>query len=66
HERQIRKFGHIVHSNKQKKYVMLYINEDEADAIVHKLMKLKYVRKIDGSPYKYLKKVYEKERHELS
>lgn len=45
---------------------MLYINEDEADAIVHKLMKLKYVRKIDGSPYKYLKKVYEKERHELS
>lgn len=66
HERQIRKFGHFVHSNKQKKYVMLYINEDEADAIVHKLMKLKYVRKIDGSPYKYLKKVYEKERHELS
>ncbi|MDM3982033.1 DUF2129 domain-containing protein, partial [Staphylococcus haemolyticus] len=32
---------------------------------VHILMKLKYVVDIDGSPYKYLKKTYEKEKHEI-
>lgn len=65
HERQIRKYGHIVHTNKQRKYVVIYINELEADTIIHKLMKLKYVIDIDGSPYKYLKKTYEKEKHEV-
>ncbi|MCG7338759.1 DUF2129 domain-containing protein [Staphylococcus sp. ACRSN] len=66
HERQIRKFGHIVSSNKKQRYVVMYINENEADQIVSKLMKLKYVKEIEGSPYKYLKKVYEKEQHEFS
>ncbi|PTK91121.1 DUF2129 domain-containing protein, partial [Staphylococcus gallinarum] len=36
------------------------------DQIVTKLMKLKYVKEIEGSPYKYLKKHYEKEQHEFS
>ncbi|MDQ7225712.1 DUF2129 domain-containing protein, partial [Staphylococcus haemolyticus] len=45
--------------------VVLYVNENDADAIVHILMKLKYVVDIDGSPYKYLKKTYEKEKHEI-
>nr|WP_106913101.1 DUF2129 domain-containing protein [Staphylococcus pasteuri] len=64
HERQIRKYGHIVHSNRQRKYVIMYVNENEAD-VVNKLMKLKYVRHIDGSPYRFLKKTYEKEKHEV-
>ncbi|MCQ9904605.1 DUF2129 domain-containing protein, partial [Staphylococcus aureus] len=54
-----------IYTNKQRKYVVLYVNENDADAIVHKLMKLKYVVDIDGSPYKYLKKTYEKEKHEI-
>ena len=41
HERQIRKYGHIVHSNRQRKYVIMYVNENEADDVVNKLMKLK-------------------------
>ena len=65
HERQIRKYGHIVHSNRQRKYVIMYVNENEADDVVNKLMKLKYVRHIDGSPYRFLKKTYEKEKHEV-
>lgn len=65
HERQIRKYGHIVHANKDQKYVILYVNEADADQIVHKLMQLKYVKHIDGSPYKSLKKTYEKEKHEM-
>lgn len=65
HERQIRKFGHIVSTNRQGRFVVMYINEAEADDIVNKLMKLKYVKHVEGSPYKYLKKTYEKEQHEI-
>ena len=65
YQRQIRKYGHILHSNRQRKYVVMYINEADADNIVHKLMQLKYVHDIQGSPYKYLKKTYEKEKHEI-
>lgn len=56
HERQIRKYGHIVYTNKPRKYVVMYVNEHEVDDILQKLMKLKYVLHIDGSPYKNLKK----------
>ena len=45
HERQIRKFGHIVSTNKLQGYVIMYINEEEADTIVDKLMNLKYVKR---------------------
>ncbi|PNZ96752.1 DUF2129 domain-containing protein, partial [Staphylococcus nepalensis] len=57
---------HIVSTNKQQRYVIMYINEEEADSIVDKLMKLKYVKNIVGSPYKYLKKEYPKEQHEFT
>ncbi|MBO1237849.1 DUF2129 domain-containing protein, partial [Staphylococcus nepalensis] len=50
----------------QQRYVIMYINEEEADSIVDKLMKLKYVKNIVGSPYKYLKKEYPKEQHEFT
>lgn len=66
HERHIRKYGHIIYSNRTRKYVVMYINENDADCIVNRLMKLKYVRHIDGSPYKYLKKTYEKEKYEIN
>ena len=47
-----------------RKYVVMYVNEYEVDDILQKLMKLKYVLHIDGSPYKNLKKTYDKEKHE--
>ncbi|PTK47643.1 DUF2129 domain-containing protein [Staphylococcus saprophyticus] len=65
HERQVRKFDHIVSTNRLERFVVMYINEDEADQVVDKLMRLKYVKHVEGSPYKYLKKVYEKEQHEV-
>ncbi|MDW4445859.1 DUF2129 domain-containing protein [Staphylococcus saprophyticus] len=65
HEKQVRKFGHIVSTNRLERFVVMYINEDEADQVVDKLMRLKYVKHVEGSPYKYLKKVYEKEQHEV-
>ncbi|UXR78987.1 MULTISPECIES: YlbG family protein [unclassified Staphylococcus] len=64
HERHIRKYGHIVYSNKQLKYVYMYVDTERVDEIVDKLNRLKYVTNIMGSPYKTLKKVYDKEKHE--
>lgn len=57
HERQIRKYGHIVHSNRQRKYVVMYVNEADADYVVHKLMQLKYVRDIDGHHISFKEKL---------
>ncbi|QLK85762.1 DUF2129 domain-containing protein [Staphylococcus sp. 17KM0847] len=64
HERHIRKYGHIVYSNKKYKYVSMYVNVDRIDDVVNRLTQLKYVTQIHGSPYKTLKKVYDKEKHE--
>ena len=36
-----------------KENMVMYVNEADADYVVHKLMQLKYVRDIDGSPYKF-------------
>lgn len=58
HERQIRKYGHIVYTNKPRKYVVIYVNEHEVDDILQKLMKLKYVLHIDGSPIKTWKNIW--------
>ena len=60
HERQIRKYGHIVYTNKPRKYVVMYVNEHEVDDILQKLMKLKYVLHIDGSLIKFEKHMIKK------
>lgn len=64
HERQIRKYGHIVHSNRQRKYVVMYVNEADADYVVHKLMQLKYVRDIDGHHISFKENLWEG-KHEV-
>ncbi|WP_281199837.1 YlbG family protein [Staphylococcus schleiferi] len=64
HERHIRKYGHIVYSNPKEQYVSMYVSQDRVDEVVTKLMKLKYVTRVVGSPYKYLKREYSKEVNE--
>lgn len=65
HERHIRKYGHIVAVSKSHKYVAMYVDQEQVDQTVQKLMRLKYVTNIVGSPYKTIKKVYEKEKYEF-
>lgn len=65
HERHIRKYGHIVATSKTHKYVAMYVDQKQVDVVIQKLMKLKYVTDIMGSPYKTIKKVYEKEKYEF-
>ncbi|MCO4339425.1 DUF2129 domain-containing protein [Staphylococcus agnetis] len=65
HERHIRKYGHIVATSKTHKYVAMYVDQKQVDVVIQKLMKLKCVTDIMGSPYKTIKKVYEKEKYEF-
>ncbi|ARJ51560.1 YlbG family protein [Staphylococcus lutrae] len=64
HERHIRKYGHIVYTNPKQKFVTMYVDQADVDEVVTRLMKLKYVTQILGSPYKHLKQVYSEEAHE--
>lgn len=58
HERQLRKFGNIYFVHRKEQYVMLYTNEDKIDDTVQHLMKLKYVKDVKVSPFKYVKRDY--------
>ncbi len=58
HERQLRKFGNIYFAHRKEQYVMLYTNEDKIDDTVQHLMKLKYVKDVKISPFKYVKRDY--------
>lgn len=58
HERQLRKFGNIYFTHRKEQYVMLYTNEDKIDDTVQHLMKLKYVKDVKVSPFKYVKRDY--------
>ncbi|KAA1042697.1 DUF2129 domain-containing protein [Macrococcus equipercicus] len=59
HERQIRKFGHIVYSSKKDKWLSLYIDKEKTDDVLEQLAKLKYVVDVQISPYSSLERSYE-------
>ncbi|MGL6146528.1 DUF2129 domain-containing protein [Macrococcoides caseolyticum] len=58
HERQLRKFGHIVHINRSEKWLSMYINNDKLEWTLEQLEKLKFVTNVVSSSYKLLKKDY--------
>ncbi|MCE4956884.1 YlbG family protein [Macrococcoides caseolyticum] len=64
HERQIRKYGHIVYSNRKEKWVSMYINQDALESTIAQLERLKFVTNVLVSPYKTLKTDYT--NHELN
>lgn len=66
HERQIRKYGHIVHSNRKEKWVSMYINSDNMESTLAQLEKLKFVTNVFVSPYKQLKRDYSSNAKQLN
>ncbi len=55
--KRLRKVGHVSYFHKQRKYAVLYIDEDQLDRIHEELEGLKHVRRVevsrlDDSPYK--------------
>ncbi|WP_414051241.1 DUF2129 domain-containing protein [Macrococcus animalis] len=66
HERQIRKYGHIIHSNRKDKWVSMYINSDDLETTLTQLEKLKFVNNVLISPYKQLKMDYSSDAKEFN
>ena len=62
--RQLKRYGHLIYVNKDKKYLLLYINESDVSQTMKELNKLKYVSDVIVSQYPNIKREYERERHE--
>ncbi|WJP98570.1 YlbG family protein [Macrococcus bovicus] len=58
-ERQLRKYGHIAYFNRRDKWLSLYIDTDRVDEVLEQLSRLKYVLKVEISPYQTLETDYE-------
>lgn len=58
-ERQLRKYGHIAYFNRKDKWLSLYIDTDKVDEVLEQLSRLKYVLKVEISPYQTLETDYE-------
>jgi len=62
--RQLKRYGHLIYVNKDKKYLLLYINESDVSQTMKELNKLKYVSDVIVSQYHNIKREYEREKHE--
>lgn len=62
--RQLKRHGHLIYVNKDKKYVLLYIDEADHDKTLADLGKLKFVTDIVMSEYPNIKREYNTEDHE--
>lgn len=62
--RQLKRHGHLVYVNKDKKYVLLYVDETDLDKTLDDLGKLKFVTDTVLSEYPNIKREYHTEDEE--
>ncbi len=57
--KMLRRFGNIHYVSKKMKYVVLYTNMDEVEAVVAKLKNYSFVKKVEVSQKPFIKTEYE-------
>ncbi|MBD3106847.1 YlbG family protein [Bacillus sp. AGMB 02131] len=57
--KMLRRFGNIHYVSKKLKYVVLYTNMDDVDAIAEKLNSYSFVKKVEKSYKPFIKTDYE-------
>jgi len=57
--KMLRRFGNIHYVSKKLKYVVLYTNMDDVEAIVEKLRSYSFVKKVEVSYKPFIKTDYE-------
>lgn len=62
--RQLKRHGHLIYVNKDKKYVLIYIDETDLDKTISALQNLKFVTDIVVSEYPNIKREYKTEDKE--
>ncbi|TCT26895.1 uncharacterized protein YlbG (UPF0298 family) [Melghiribacillus thermohalophilus] len=60
--RKIRRYGHIIYSSKKLKYVVMYVNQDEAESLAEKLQSLPFVTRVEPSYKPYVNQNYKNSR----
>lgn len=57
--KSLRKYGHVHYISRRMKYVVIYCNRDETEAVMQKLRKLSFVKEVVESYRPFLKTEYE-------
>jgi uncharacterized protein YlbG (UPF0298 family) len=57
--KSLRKYGHVHYISRRMKYVVIYCNRDQTEAIIQKLRKLSFVKDVVESYRPFLKTEYE-------
>ncbi|MFC4354348.1 YlbG family protein [Chryseomicrobium palamuruense] len=59
HAKTLRKYGHVYFISKKLKYAVLYVNQEDVEAVTVKLLKLPFVKKLIPSERPFIKTEYE-------
>lgn len=57
--KQIKRFGHLIYTSKKLKYAVLYVNQEETEAIVERLKNFSFITKISKSQKPFIRTNFE-------
>mgnify|MGYP003366596985 FL=1 len=59
HAKSLRKYGHVHFISRKLKYVIMYCNQEDVEAIIQKLQRLPFVKSVEPSYRPFLKTEFE-------
>ncbi|OZS79438.1 hypothetical protein CF394_01845 [Tetzosporium hominis] len=59
HAKTLRKYGHVYYISRKLKYAVIYVNQEDVEAVTAKLLKLPFVKKLMESERPFIKTEYE-------
>ncbi|WP_188205687.1 YlbG family protein [Alkalibacillus aidingensis] len=64
--RKLRRYGHVIYGSKRRKYVLLYVNQEQVEEVMDQLNQLNFVKQVEPSYKPYIDTVYQsKEEKDL-
>ena len=61
--KHIKRYGNLIYISKKLKYAVIYVNQEEIEAIEKKLLKHSFVLKVDRSYKPYIRTDYDNSNH---
>lgn len=57
--RQLKRFGHLVYVSMRQRYAIIYVNQNEIEAMENKVLKLHFVSKVERSYKPFVKTTFD-------
>lgn len=57
--KQIKRYGNLLYVSKKMRYAVIYTGQDKMEEVVHSLLKLSFITKVDVSARPFIKTDYE-------